>query len=327
MHKLVKFAKSDPGNIVMNVGSIVSLSGFMMSDVMHLRTLSICGSFCGITYNLTRKPRQFNAVAWGLVFVGVNIYHLYYLYLERNEDMTFNPDEMLLYSCQFKQWGVEPWQFKKLVRLEGCRFRTYRRGDIVVDAGSRLGDVLMVVRGEVGAEAPDRPPLARAPLYTYRGEGHNGCVIGGTALVDPSIRSKSYPNRLVCETDGTIVVKWDTNKLAAVMETDKEVESAVLHSLYTELIQGLRRHRRNKEKEDMAERMHDRLVEFERLVDGAVKNATAENGFLKLNSKDKREVREYARKNSVTPAQRESLIWKHKWTMDEWDDGAKEILK
>jgi len=303
----------------------MSLSGFMMSDVMHLRFLSICGSMCGITYNVTRKPPQYNACYWGLVFVSVNIYHLYYLYLERNEDMTFNPEEMLLYSCQFKQWGVEPWQFKKLVRLDGCRFRKYKRGDIIINADKKLNDVLMVVRGEVGAESPDSPPLARKPMYTYRGDGHNGCVIGGTALVDANVRNKKYPNRLVCEADDTIVVKWDTNELSLVMEKDKEVESAVLHSLYTELIQGLRRDRQNRKDEDSADRMYDKLMEFERLIDGAIKNAAIENGVVTLNSKDKREVREYARKNGVTLAQRESLVWKHKWTMDEWDDGAKVI--
>ena len=48
----------------MNVGAIVSLSGFCMSDVLLLRCMSIFGSTCGIIYNFTRVPRQMNAVAW-----------------------------------------------------------------------------------------------------------------------------------------------------------------------------------------------------------------------------------------------------------------------
>ncbi len=44
----------DFGTVVMNVGAISGLVGFMMSDVLHLRLLSITGSLCGITYNITR---------------------------------------------------------------------------------------------------------------------------------------------------------------------------------------------------------------------------------------------------------------------------------
>ena len=106
--RVVKEAKTDPGKIIMNFGAIASLTGFMMTDVMYLRALSVLGSTCGITYNLTRKPKQINAVMWGLVFAGVNIYQLYQLYLERSEKITYTHDEMLLYTAHFKDWGVDP---------------------------------------------------------------------------------------------------------------------------------------------------------------------------------------------------------------------------
>lgn len=42
-----KKLKEDKGLFVMNLGAILSLTGFMMSDVLYLRLLSVCGSFCG----------------------------------------------------------------------------------------------------------------------------------------------------------------------------------------------------------------------------------------------------------------------------------------
>ena len=91
--RAVDKAKSDPGKLIMNVGAIASLSGFMMSDVMHLRALSILGSACGMCYNFTRKPRQINALLWGLVFASVNVYHLYWLYQERSDiTLMFSAD-------------------------------------------------------------------------------------------------------------------------------------------------------------------------------------------------------------------------------------------
>lgn len=331
--KIVQRAKSDPGNLVMNAGAIMSLSGFMMSDVMHLRTLNICGSFCGMAYNMSRNPPQYNAVAWGLVFVSVNMYHLYHLYLERTEDITFHHNEMMLYSTHFKDWGVQPWQFKKLVKLDGCEFRTFKRGDIVVEPDKPLDDILMVIRGEVGAEYKDTPPLSQNPMYTYKGDGTNGCVVGGTALVDPLVRQKDYPNRLVAHVDETVVVTWNTDQLSNVMHTDKDIESAVLHALYVELIQGLRRDRKTREN---VNKMSDSLLELERMIEKTLENAareenknnTEEGGYnIKLKAEDKKAVRIFASENRFTTSQRESVLWKHGWTPDEWDDGVKQVVR
>jgi len=326
--KILDKAKSDPGNLVMNAGAIISLSGFMMSDVMYLRGLSIVGSMCGMSFNLTRKPPQYNAVMWGLVFVSVNVYHLYHLYLERTDDMTFHQDEMMLYTSHFKDWGVEPWQFKKLVKLDGCRFCTFKRGDIIVSADKPLSDVMMVVKGEVGVEDKNDPPLSKTPKYTYRGDGKNGCVIGGTALVDPLVRTKDYPNRLVAQTDDTVVVKWDTDKLSNVMQTDKDIESAVLHALYVELIQGLRRDRKNKKNSDKFDKMSDTLLELESMISKAAEGALKESGdgSIKLKPDDKKAIRLYAASNEITTSQRENVLYKLGWTLDEWDDGAKSAV-
>jgi hypothetical protein len=56
----------------MNCGAVLSLSAFMMHDVLILRLLSMCGTCCGMAFNFTRQPRQINAVAWGMVFISVN---------------------------------------------------------------------------------------------------------------------------------------------------------------------------------------------------------------------------------------------------------------
>ena len=56
----------------MNVGAVTSLTGFMMSDILYLRTLSVFGSLCGVTYNATRQPMQKNGMLWGFFFIAVN---------------------------------------------------------------------------------------------------------------------------------------------------------------------------------------------------------------------------------------------------------------
>jgi hypothetical protein len=54
--------KIDFGTAMMNIGALKPLTGFMMTDVLLLRTLSIFGSLCRVVYNVTCVPRQWNAV-------------------------------------------------------------------------------------------------------------------------------------------------------------------------------------------------------------------------------------------------------------------------
>ena len=94
--------------------------------------------------------------------------------MERSEKITYTHDEMLLYTAHFKDWGVDPRQFKKLVDSEGCTFQYIEKGQIIVEPNNPLNDVILIHRGEAAAE----DPLSKEILYTYRGDGCNGCVIG-----------------------------------------------------------------------------------------------------------------------------------------------------
>lgn len=54
MSEMLREAFRDKGLILMNLGAVASLSGFCMTDVLNLRLLNICGTLCGMAYNITR---------------------------------------------------------------------------------------------------------------------------------------------------------------------------------------------------------------------------------------------------------------------------------
>ena len=101
------------GTFLMNLGSVASLSGFMMTDVFALRALSIFGSLCGVAYNMTRKPAQVNASAWSFFFISVNAYMIYKLMREA-EEITFEADDMKLFREHFEEHGVKRAEFYKV---------------------------------------------------------------------------------------------------------------------------------------------------------------------------------------------------------------------
>jgi CRP-like cAMP-binding protein len=211
--------------------------------------------------------------------------------------------------------GWDRRQFKKLVDSEGCTFEFIEKGETIVEPNNPLNEVILIHKGEAAAENP----LSKEVLYTYRGDGCNGCVIGGTALVDNTVRLKAYPNRIVAATDST-VVRWNTDHLAEVMHEDKEIESAVLHALYVELIQGLRRERQHKHEKEIHANIVDKLQKLESMVKQAI--AKSENNKFTLFPQDKKAVREFILKNRITTAQKENILSKFGWSSHHWEDGS-----
>jgi CRP-like cAMP-binding protein len=236
--------KIDWGTVVMNVGAVSGLCGFMMSDVLYLRILSICGSLCGVGYNITRTPRQINACLWGGVFITTNLFMIVQLIQERNaEGPKFNIHELHLWQRHFKEYGVDARTFQKMIAKSS--WKTYARGDEIVAAGLPLDEVLVIHEGEACAYKTDYDKEGelqfKQEMYRYEGRGRNGCIVGGTALVDPRPSHGSYPHSVVSEMDDTMVVSWDREELKQMMKENPLVESALIHTMYIDLITGLRR--------------------------------------------------------------------------------------
>ena len=132
------------------------------------------------------------------------------------------------------------------------------------------------------------------------------------------MRLKPYPNRIVAAAD-SVIVRWNTDHLSEVMHQDKDIESAVLHALYVELIQGLRRQRKNKKTKSSHQKILNKIEVYETMVAQAIKNRS-NDGIL--SPRDKREIREYCAKNRITDAQKKCVLEKFGWTVHDWDDGC-----
>ena len=195
---------------------------------------------------------------------------------ERNaEAPQFSLHELELFQRHFRDYGVSLKSFQKIVSR--AHWESVREGDTIVSAGVPLDRVIVVHDGNAVAykEGLEGELRWRQKLYEYEGRGRNGCIIGGTALVDPRTTRHPYPQVVLAtggadeilggdsealverDSDGgvregknrmdakkyTIVVSWDREELKSLMEADKTLEAAFVHTLYIDLISGLRRQR------------------------------------------------------------------------------------
>jgi len=308
---LVDLAR-DKGRLLMNVGAVTSLAGFMMSDVLQLRMLNVTGTLCGMAYNCTRKPAQWNAVAWGVVFGGVNVAMICKLLQERTIAVTFTIDEMDLYHMHFEETEVTPQQFKQLI--DKGTWQDARRGEVIVRNGRPLGSVILFHKGHADAVGSDG-----TILYTYGGGRSTGCIVGGTALVDSEVRTKAYPNKVVA-VEGVRYIFWDTNLLLQLMKDDKAMHSAIMQLLYGTLINTLRADRlaeKQRQKEIKQESSEQIIKQYTLLLKGVMADE-------KVGTKEKECVLEFAKEHNITNTQHLHLLQKLGWSEHEWGHGKKQ---
>ena len=265
-------------------------------------------------------------MAWGLVFFSVNAVNVVRLILERKE-VKFTPEEHKLYKDHFEEFSVPLHEFTKLLAVG--EWQTLQDGDVVQSKGEPNYDIIMLNRGTVAAYSENG---ASTPKYTYTATGTDGgadgSVIGGTALVDQSVLGRPYPNQL--RAVGSIVyIRWDVKALLELLKRERLLESAFIHSLYIDLIEGLRRNRQETKREASQEELchketHEvatKLMKYQAMLKEAL-DAGEEQGFVPPSQK--RKVMRFATEQGVTRNQRTTILASMGWTEEDWLVGARD---
>ena len=220
--------------------------------------------------------------------------------------------------------------------------------EALVRAGESMDRIVLVATGSVDSyeTAPDGS-LKR--LYRYRAKRDiarpqdstvnsfqvpiRGCVIGGTAFLDPSVRAQPYPSTALAA-EPARVVEFSYGALRSAMDENPAIEAAILNVLYFDLVEGLRRRGQYdyaaKEaarkatggpvaprklptimQEDVRVTMYELIMRVA-LADGVVHSAERE--FLA----------KYQMENAITDEEHIASLAANGWTAAQWDAGVQE---
>jgi CRP-like cAMP-binding protein len=254
------------------------------------------------------------------------------LFIQDRKTVFFDDDEMALFHSQFAPYGVSPSQFFAL--LHHGKWRVAEAGTTIVASGDTLDSVFFIHSGAAHGTATDENGHTTVvSLYTGRDDTDEvapslshmtrGCIIGGSALVDASLSGKKYPSTVTL-TKRTKFMEWSTAELREAMREDKEVEAAVLSTLYLDLVRGIRQQREEAKRrgveggapsvpesgKEKASREYEVMLRAV-LADGQVH--PLEKGMLQ----------DYALKHGVADAEHNALVAAQGWTDDEWRRGRK----
>jgi CRP-like cAMP-binding protein len=158
--------------LVLNFGSLCTLTGFTRSDVLELRAFSMTGSVSSVIYFLSMQPLRWAPIAWSSLFATVNAVNIYKILYERNANVVLSPHEQDIFVEHFMPHGVTPKQFEKI--CSRAKTITYKQGQLIVKQGDPLKHVYLVVEGKTRANY-----MGRRLTAVSSAPGHREKKIGG----------------------------------------------------------------------------------------------------------------------------------------------------
>ena len=184
--KVADWLKANWSILVLNFGSICTLTGFTRSDVLELRSLSITGSLSSVVFLLTRKEVLWPSVVWSSLFATVNGVKIYQILHERNAEVHMSEEQEKVFVEHFMPHGITPKQFERIEAKAEC-FRL-KKGEFLLRTGDRLDQLYLIVEGSTRAHILGRSLTAISSNPQTRGDhvegGDSGAWVGEMAFLD-----------------------------------------------------------------------------------------------------------------------------------------------
>ena len=171
--------------LILNIGSLCTLSGFMRSDVLELRALSMIGSMSSVTYFSFTRPLPLAPICWSSIFAMTNAYNIYKILDERGNNVVLSSDEENCFVEHFMPHGLTPKQFK--VIMAKANRVTVPEGTVISRQGVAMNSVYLVVRGDTRGSAFGRRMSAASSRTENRIDkegGDSGAWIGDVTFLE-----------------------------------------------------------------------------------------------------------------------------------------------
>lgn len=292
----VAHLRADPMHLVYHCGTMLSLTGVFMKDILFLRLLTFTGSLCSMSFWFSRRPILWGPIFWGTLFGMANLNMIIRLVIERMAGRFVATEELELFERQFSKSGMTTRQFFSLMNLA-------RR--VSVPAGAHLrqegtgprSELMLLIEGEVAVLWGDDLQVKRV-----LDGGHAGGWLGEMSFLARFTNKGWQPasghcvaelvSRTVCR-----VLVWTDADLEQLLNKDAELRRAFVLFLADIRFQRMLSRSRSDEYAAMLAKV---------LRDGA------------LSSEDANIVNTFRLKHNLSPWEHEWHLNQLGWTLEEW---------
>lgn len=242
--------------LVLNFGSICTLTGFTRSDVLELRMLSMTGSLASVVYIMSQNQVLWLPVLWSTLFASVNGFKISQILHERNAEVHMTDKQEEVFVEHFMPHGVTPKQFERIDQRAKC-FKL-KKGEFLIRLGEKLDHVYLIVEGSTQAHILGRSLTAASTTAKTKGSqkvgGDSGKWVGEMAFLNkllekekgkvqtPSDSQQSTNNpgdsaiySIIAKEDCTVMA-WSFEDLEALMHSSTDLRAAITRAMTTALV-------------------------------------------------------------------------------------------
>lgn len=335
VREFIKHVKKDPFVMLLHVGTGVSLIGFCSSDQLNIRVGSICSGLSAIAFNLTRDPKIIPPLYWSLAFMSTNMYHVSMIVAERRQ-YSLNKEELDIYEQHFKDSGMRPLQFKRL--LENGTKKSFPAGYHFAQAGNPTRDkVWLLLSGEVqvSIEGVDVSTITASAQQCFIGEIHileksigmHLDVVSAASKAKELLNASSTNNKNVLDfsehptnrtvhlhsanvtvdkNNPVVAIEWESNFILSLLsEKGSELASALHNVLLCSVLRKLKQN----------------VIHHNKHVYMALIEACITSG--EVSKIERKAVRTFMLNHSIDYSFHLACLQHQGWTEDDWNHGKK----
>src|SRR4051794_24886392 len=119
----------------LHAANIMLVVSYSVKGIMPLRIFALCASMISLPYYYFQTTVLWEPIGWTVVFMAINGYHVWRLWLERRP-VELSTDEAKLYDLTF--FPLTRRRFLDLVRLG--QWVDLKAGDVLVRPGQPIGE-------------------------------------------------------------------------------------------------------------------------------------------------------------------------------------------
>jgi CRP-like cAMP-binding protein len=161
-----------PPEIFLHSSNVMRVISFSAKDVLWLRIFAIAASAIGLPYFYLQQEVLWEPIAWATVFMAINAYHVWRLWLERRP-VALSPDEEQLYELTF--FPLTRRQFVDFANLG--RWADLKAGDVVMRPGDQIREIVVALSECIDARVGEH----------NLGRFAAGAIVGASALFSGNV--------------------------------------------------------------------------------------------------------------------------------------------
>jgi len=199
--------------------NVIYLVSYTMRDILWLRIFTVVAAACLIPYFYFRADPLLAPIYWNLLFIGLNIFWIVRLLLERRP-VTLSEEEQEL--CRLVFGTITPREMINLLKLGA--WRQAERDECFVARGGKLDDLMLIHSGKACVRLDGRNLQSLDP----------GQFIGSISF----ITDETAPTDIVA-LEPTRYFCWPKAKLKGYLRKNPDLHAAIQTMLGADLTRRL----------------------------------------------------------------------------------------